>query len=175
MRRDPPVLGATLLCTRSGGPHTARHRSPSASLCLHEARVPWYDEKLAPERKGGPPLHCYCTTSQPISKDACAAKVESTVHLRFAGHDSPTSLSLLGLAREVKRAVRALAKARPLLGAAACLYAHHYDCLSLFLHLRLRAAATSSPCDTTVSISLPPRHALTGYACAPPANILRGW
>ena len=106
-----------------------------------------------------------------------ACQVESTCAVRVI---SPTS-SRASAAR-LNGAVRALAKARPLLCAAAaclaCTHAHHYyDCLSLFLHrplcvllLHPRPVIPPPPSPT-----LPPRHALTGYACAPPANILRGW
>jgi len=61
----------------------------------------------------------------------------------------------------------------------------------LLLLVTLTTATTAFHCSSTsncvlllyprpvipppLSLSLPPRHALTGYACAPPANILRGW
>ena len=121
-----------------------------------------------------------CATPPPASyhvQEACAKGVPGRVHSCAARVISPTS-SRASAAR-LNGAVRALAKARPLLcaAAAACNAHHYYDCLSLFFHLQLRVAALSSPRDTTVSLALylPPRHALTGYACAPPANILRGW
>jgi hypothetical protein len=165
-----------LPCARFGG------RRPGTSAfslsAVHEGRS-LMKANLAPERTGGRRPKSFCATPRrPIIIVMCkrpapsACQVEST---RAARVISPTS-SRASAAR-LNGAVRALAKARPLLcaAAAACNAHHYYDCLSLFFHLQLRVAALSSPRDTTASLSLPPRHALTGYACAPPANILRGW
>ena len=173
---------------------TARHRSPSASSLSLQYIHPYMmnaaslnEGSLPPERAGGRrPRFALCYTHrgpyEPSSSCArrpapSACQVESTCAARVI---SPTS-SRASAAR-LNGAVRALAKARPLLCAAAaclaCTHAHHYyDCLSLFLHrplcvllLHPRPVIPPPPSPT-----LPPRHALTGYACAPPANILRGW
>lgn len=67
-----------------------------------------------------------CATPPPASyhvQEACAKGVPGRVHSCAARVISPTS-SRASAAR-LNGAVRALAKARPLLS---CLYAHHYDC-----------------------------------------------
>ena len=112
-----------------------------------------------------------CATPPPASyhvQEACAKGVPGRVHSCAARVISPTS-SRASAAR-LNGAVRALAKARPLLCAAAaclaCTHVHHYyDCLSLFLHLRLCAFAPSSPRDTTVSLSPSPAAACLDWLC----------
>ena len=183
-----------LPCARSGGsrrPGTAP-RPPLLCLCstyIHDGCCQFNEGiLLVTERAGGRrPKFALCYTHlgpyEPSSSSCArrpapsACQVESTCAARVI---SPTS-SRASAAR-LNGAVRALAKARPLLCAAAaclaCTHAHHYyDCLSLFLHrplcvllLHPRPVIPPPPSPT-----LPPRHALTGYACAPPANILRGW
>lgn len=192
-RRVWPATGARLAMCPIWRFSTARHRSPSASSLSLQHVHPYMmnaaslnEGSLPPERAGGRrPRFALCYTHrgpyEPSSSCArrpapSACQVESTCAARVI---SPTS-SRASAAR-LNGAVRALAKARPLLCAAAaclaCTHAHHYyDCLSLFLHLRLCVFAPSSPRDTTVSLSLPPAAACLDWLClCPPANILRGW
>lgn len=133
---------------------------------IHDESCQFNEGSLPPERADGRrPKFALCYTHRgpyEPSSSSCARRpapsacqVESTCAARVI---SPTS-SRASAAR-LNGAVRALAKARPLLCAAAaclaCTHAHHYyDCLSLFLHLQpLRAFAPSSPCDTTASLPL---------------------
>jgi len=156
-----------LPCARFGG------RRPGTSAfslsAVHEGRS-LMKANLAPERTGGRRPKSFCATPwRPIiiiimcrrpAPSAC--QVEST---RAARVISPTS-SRASAAR-LNGAVRALAKARPLLcaAAAACNAHHCYDCLSLFFHLQLRVAALPSPRDTTASLTLPPAAACLDWLC----------